>query len=336
MPNVVCFKFDQIPEQFHKKTRVKVASGPDRGMVYVLTGRKAVIGRGETADILLRDLKISRNHAELYSVERGWMVKDIGSVNGAFLNGEKFSDQRIYSGDIISMGETELEFIGEDAGTLLLKAPPISIDKIREKKFQRKIQKSKIQQSLKVGYTSKNSLSPQLDLADPVVKKKILMGIALIAFFYLVLSDSGSSSKNETKGKEARDVSKKEVFPYLQTESTNLEAQKFFQMGMREYREQNFLRAKSFFDLALQIDSGYQLARHYFLDSQNEMDKLVKDYLERGKKAELSLKLTEAEAQYEAVLRLLDRDKENQNYQRAKEMLENLKNNKRDRGISGQ
>jgi HD-GYP domain-containing protein (c-di-GMP phosphodiesterase class II) len=51
------------------------------------TGQRVRIGRSDSAAVLLRDPSISRNHAEIEPTRLGWVVRDLGSRNGTFLNG---------------------------------------------------------------------------------------------------------------------------------------------------------------------------------------------------------------------------------------------------------
>lgn len=66
-----------------------------------------VVGRGSACDLVLSDLTVSRVHAELRREEDGgWMLVDLGSLNGTRLNGWRLvGPARIKSGDEISFGD---------------------------------------------------------------------------------------------------------------------------------------------------------------------------------------------------------------------------------------
>lgn len=92
-------------------TRVylRVSQGPDRGKLFDLSpGGRYVIGRG-TGDIPLGDPKVSHRHAELRILGPGaYLVVDLASTNGTFLNGRRVDNQRFEHGDEIRVGDSFL------------------------------------------------------------------------------------------------------------------------------------------------------------------------------------------------------------------------------------
>ena len=70
------------------------------------------IGRSEECTIPVRDRYLSRRHAELMLDGRDrWVVRDCGSANGTYVNGERVeSDVALHSGDRIRVGDTEMVF----------------------------------------------------------------------------------------------------------------------------------------------------------------------------------------------------------------------------------
>jgi pSer/pThr/pTyr-binding forkhead associated (FHA) protein len=69
------------------------------------------IGRGEGMDIVIQNVSVSREQAELRDDGRCWSVRDLGSVNGTFVNGERLSEPRVLApGDEISFGKFSLFF----------------------------------------------------------------------------------------------------------------------------------------------------------------------------------------------------------------------------------
>jgi adenylate cyclase len=68
-------------------------------------GPPLVVGRALTSDIPVLDPTISRRHAEVRLDEAGVHVRDLGSSNGTFLNGQKVDTTRISPGDVITFGK---------------------------------------------------------------------------------------------------------------------------------------------------------------------------------------------------------------------------------------
>lgn len=68
------------------------------------------IGRSNEVDVVLPSDKVSRRHAALRVWEGDYVLKDLKSRNGTFVNTEKIDVAKLDSGDIIRVGEYELHF----------------------------------------------------------------------------------------------------------------------------------------------------------------------------------------------------------------------------------
>ena len=79
-------------------------------------GAMQVVGRAVQCDISIIDPTISRRHAELLPDATGLLVRDLGSSNGTFINGNKIAEQRASAGDHVTFGKL--------AFRLLMVAPP--------------------------------------------------------------------------------------------------------------------------------------------------------------------------------------------------------------------
>lgn len=92
---------------------------PRRVVVVDETGAKAgtfalegplQVGRAEACHIRLSDSYISQFHARLFSRDDTWMVEDLGSTNGTFLNERKVTaPSEVHVGDRLRLGRTVLE-----------------------------------------------------------------------------------------------------------------------------------------------------------------------------------------------------------------------------------
>ncbi|MCH7813363.1 MAG: FHA domain-containing protein [Planctomycetes bacterium] len=75
---------------------------------------KFVIGRVASCDVTFVDDMISREHAQITALDDGrYSVKDLGSRNKTYLNGQLVTETVLAGGDIIRLGEHVLEFLDE-------------------------------------------------------------------------------------------------------------------------------------------------------------------------------------------------------------------------------
>lgn len=75
-----------------------------------------VMGRAAECDVVLPDPGVSRRHARVELADEGWVVVDLGSGNGTFLNTERIQRARLFDGDIISLGSSTVVFVAPDVG----------------------------------------------------------------------------------------------------------------------------------------------------------------------------------------------------------------------------
>jgi hypothetical protein len=75
-------------------------------MVFDLTKEIATLGRDVANDIVLGDPEVSRQHARLTRTPGGFVLEDLGSTNGSFVNGERLTSPRVLNpGDLLGMSE---------------------------------------------------------------------------------------------------------------------------------------------------------------------------------------------------------------------------------------
>jgi hypothetical protein len=81
------------------------------GKRLVIGAGGAVIGRSRECDVVLSDANVSRRHAEVRPRGGAWVLSDLGSTNGASVNGEPVDHPRVLSpGDVIELGTTRVTF----------------------------------------------------------------------------------------------------------------------------------------------------------------------------------------------------------------------------------
>jgi FHA domain len=91
-----------MPAQF----QVVMRSGPNVGKVYPLELEDISIGRDTGNTIAINDAEISRRHARLALHGSAYVIQDLGSTNGTFVNGVRVTGTQVLNpGDTISFGE---------------------------------------------------------------------------------------------------------------------------------------------------------------------------------------------------------------------------------------
>ena len=77
---------------------------------YPLVKAVISIGRRLENDLVIDDRRVSRNHAQLRAVEGHYVLLDLNSTGGTFVNGSRVSETVIYPNDTISLGGVKLIF----------------------------------------------------------------------------------------------------------------------------------------------------------------------------------------------------------------------------------
>jgi pSer/pThr/pTyr-binding forkhead associated (FHA) protein len=88
-----------------------VRQGAQAGMSFSITGNQVILGREEGLDIILQDPESSRRHSRISWQGGRYVLEDLGSTNGTFVNGVQITTpQMLNPGDSIGIGQTALVF----------------------------------------------------------------------------------------------------------------------------------------------------------------------------------------------------------------------------------
>ncbi|MFQ3584462.1 MAG: FHA domain-containing protein, partial [Cyanobacteriota bacterium] len=112
----------QVPEESYARGSrgrsveafLTVLSGANAGLTLPLRGGM-VVGRGSNADIQLADYGISRQHCRLDVESERYILTDLGSLNGTYVNGERITRIPLLEGDRIQIGASTLKFAYYDS-----------------------------------------------------------------------------------------------------------------------------------------------------------------------------------------------------------------------------
>jgi hypothetical protein len=101
-------------------------SGPTPGATFSLEGDQLIIGRDSSSGIAINDAEISRKHARLTFQGGKYVIEDLGSTNGTFVNGQRLASAVVLkSGDVVSLGEQIVlmyETLASDPGATVMSA----------------------------------------------------------------------------------------------------------------------------------------------------------------------------------------------------------------------
>lgn len=170
------------------------------------------VGRARDNDIVIENLSVSRNHARIRKVDGKFIITDLNSANGTFVNGVQITKTELVDNDVISIGKHKLQFInkpltdeqiisdafGADRTMIVDKTPNacLIVTKGRQKDQEFKI--SKYETS--IGRSAENDIR----LHDWFVSKKHATIIRQGQKFFI--KDLGSWRGMKVAGKQIKEV----------------------------------------------------------------------------------------------------------------------------------
>jgi hypothetical protein len=98
--------------------------GPTPGATFTLEGDQINIGRESSNEITINDAEISRRHSRLTFQGGKYVLEDLGSTNGTFVNGQRLAGPRVLkAGEVVSFGEQIVlvfEVVTNDPGATMV------------------------------------------------------------------------------------------------------------------------------------------------------------------------------------------------------------------------
>ncbi len=100
----------------HGSALLVVKRGPNAGSRFLLDKDVTTVGRHPESDIFLDDVTVSRRHAEFARADDEFVVRDVGSLNGTYLNRERIEEETLGNGDEVQVGKFRLVFLTGNGG----------------------------------------------------------------------------------------------------------------------------------------------------------------------------------------------------------------------------
>lgn len=91
-----------------------VRAGAQAGARFVLEAGLTRLGRHPESEISLEDITVSRRHAEIERGPDGYVIRDVGSLNGTYVNQERVDRCGLHHGDEVQIGKFRLVFFERD------------------------------------------------------------------------------------------------------------------------------------------------------------------------------------------------------------------------------
>jgi pSer/pThr/pTyr-binding forkhead associated (FHA) protein len=88
-----------------------VKRGSDDGVRFPVQAPIVQAGRHPESDIFLDDITVSRRHAEFVTRDQQTTVRDVGSLNGTYVNRKRIEEARLSSGDEVQIGKFKLLYL---------------------------------------------------------------------------------------------------------------------------------------------------------------------------------------------------------------------------------
>lgn len=89
---------------------IEVIEGDNAGEIHKVVDSEITIGRASSNHIVLREAKVSRQHASIKRQGSEYLLEDLHSSNGVFVNDEKIKEHVLADGDIIKIGDFAMRF----------------------------------------------------------------------------------------------------------------------------------------------------------------------------------------------------------------------------------
>ncbi len=94
----------------HGTALLVVLRGPNTGARFLLDSDEVSTGRHPDSDIFLDDVTVSRTHAKFRREHESFLVRDVGSLNGTYVNRERIEEATLKTGDEVQIGKFRLVF----------------------------------------------------------------------------------------------------------------------------------------------------------------------------------------------------------------------------------
>ncbi len=281
--------------------RILCLTGHNKGVSYYIKDDRLLFGRGDSVDIEVIDLKVSREHAELVRMDDSYILTDLGSQNGTIVNDLKIKQQKLSDGDKIVIGRT------------VYKYNLIDIEGEEEEYYAEDDDES-IDEEIK--------LLP-VDIEEATKKKKklrIYIGVAIFVLIFLFDGSkedtkNGNVNKQSSRSLSSLDSTLDKMIQDKMEEESEDENKRFniaIHEGLREMRERNYLRSIASFEVAKVLKPKSKQAMAYAAIVKKQLDDEMELVFLQARREMDSLRYSAAVTSYCSIVRYLEHYKDDE------------------------
>jgi Nif-specific regulatory protein len=110
--------------------RLAAISGKLKGAIFTLTEEPLIIGRETAANVCVADASVSRRHSKIEKKDDDFLITDLESLNGTFINNVPIRSRVLEHGDRVRIGESQFLFLTHE-GESASKSSEVTIDEIQ-------------------------------------------------------------------------------------------------------------------------------------------------------------------------------------------------------------
>jgi pSer/pThr/pTyr-binding forkhead associated (FHA) protein len=329
--NVIITTDLKNPKELGLHYRLVCMTGPNKGKVYFLTGKRIILGRGEKADIQILDVKISREHAEISFINNNYIISDLSNQNGIIINDKKILQHSLRENEKIVIGQTVLKynviFVKEEKKDLALHDDNVIVLNPNDHKKNVSL-KPKLDFKNAVASSDEDNPSPAKEQKS--TNKVFILIIVIGGIIFITMGDDKNNAPQKTKSASENSFD-------LESESSNVkkgigkedpEVKKKFEMlihsGRREFREGNYFRAMEEFRRADLLIPGSGMAGFLMSRAKQRLDEDVVKNFDKANKDLDAKKFQSAINSLCGVMQLLQKYPEDERYKSAEEKIRAL------------
>ncbi len=274
--------------QYH---RLICMTGKNKGHCYYLGDGRVVMGRSNKTDIQILDTQASREHVELTRVGDKYILTDLQSQNGVFVNDLKVNQHKLKNGDKVIVGSTVYKYS-------YLEVMPEVVELEEEE------EEDEEEEEVKPKKKSKKQ--------EGANKRLLIIAVVGIGLWIMLDSDEKpkKASSPQSQISKRNDISRdsenlsmnSDLDPEMQSK-----LMAYIHRGRREAREGNYIRALEEFTLARTLDPGNGSVAFYINRASQRLIEYINEVNEQAERFRNSKMYTSAHGKYCTVVKMLEK-----------------------------